>query len=126
MLAVLPRRIFLTVVRNEPTVSEFLLRTLACRLKYAAQYAIAHAYLNATARLAYLLLSLETEEGKAGGIDITQEDLALRCGLARQTVVRIISEWRDAGWIQTSRGRLDDIDRKALSQIVAMSRAGQN
>jgi CRP-like cAMP-binding protein len=121
LLATLPRNAFLALVRAEPSLSLFLLRTLAHRLRQAAKLGIAYAHLDASARLAYLVLGLEEDEGGSGSIGHSQEDLALRCGLARQTVARILGEWREAGWLSTARGRIDDIDRRALRHIVGMS-----
>lgn len=124
-LAVLPRNEFLSLVRSEPSMSLFLLRTLAHRLRQAAEFGIAYAYLDAYARLAYVVLMLEEDEGSSGSIKHSQEELAQRCGLARQTVARILGEWRDAGWLRTARGRIEGIDRRALKQIVSVSHASR-
>jgi CRP/FNR family cyclic AMP-dependent transcriptional regulator len=124
-LALLPKKEFLALVRSEPSMSLFLLKTLAHRLRQAAEFGIAYAYLDAYARLAYVILGLEEDEGGSGSIKHSQEELAQRCGLARQTVARILGEWRDAGWLRTSRGRIEGIDRLALKQIVSMSHASR-
>lgn len=124
VLVVIPRNEFLARVKQEPSISQFIMRTLAHRLRLSAKHAVAYAYLDASARLAYLVLSLEEDEGGSGKVSHSQEDLAQRCGLARQTVARILGEWREAGWIKTGRGSLSGIDRKALGQILAISRAG--
>ncbi|MBL8966350.1 MAG: Crp/Fnr family transcriptional regulator [Spirochaetaceae bacterium] len=122
VLLVLPRNEFLARLKAEPSISQCLVKTLAHRLLRSAQHAIAYAYLDASARLAYLVLALEKDSGGSGSVEHSQEELAQRCGLARQTVARILGEWREAGWIKTGRGRIEDIDLKAMNQLLGMSR----
>ena len=121
-LAILPKREFLSLVKTEPTLSLFLLRTLAHRLKLSAQIGISYALFDAPARLAYLILTVEAEEGHSGSVAHSQEELGQRCGLARQTVSRILGEWRKAGWLRTGRNRIEAIDREALRQILGLTR----
>ena len=121
-LAVLPKREFLSLVKTEPTLSLFLLRTLAHRLRLSAQMSISYACFDAPARLAYLILILESEGGKSATVAHSQEELGQRCGLARQTVSRILGEWREAGWLRTGRNRIEAIDREALRQILGIAR----
>ncbi len=121
-LAILPKKEFLSLVKTEPTLSLFLLRTLAHRLRLSAQMGISYACFDAPARLAYLILTLESEEGQSFSIAHSQEELGQRCGLARQTVSRILGEWRKAGWLKTCRNRIEAIDRKALQHILGISK----
>ena len=121
-LAILPKREFLSLVKTEPTLSLFLLRTLAHRLRLSAQIGISYAFFDAPARLAYLILTLESEEGRSGSVAHSQEELGQRCGLARQTVSRILGEWRKAGWLTTGRNRIETIDREALQHILGISK----
>lgn len=121
-LAILPKREFLSLVKTEPTISLFLLRTLAHRLKLSAQISISYACFDAEGRLAYLILTLENEEGQSGSVAHSQEELGHRCGLARQTVSRILGEWRSSGWLKTSRNRIEAIDREALGSILGISK----
>lgn len=120
-LLVVPRAEFLARVRAEPSMSQVLLKTMAHRLLLAARHSIAYANLTAASRLAYLVLTLEAQEGRKGAVEHSQEDLAQRCGLARQTVARILGEWREAGWIRTGRGRVEGIDTEALGRLVSIS-----
>jgi CRP/FNR family transcriptional regulator, cyclic AMP receptor protein len=124
VLVVIPRNEFLSRVHTEDSISRHVMKSLAHRLLLCAKHSIAYAYLDASARLAYLVIDLEKDEGGTGHIAHSQEDLAQRCGLARQTVARILSEWREAGWVRTGRGKLEGINLKALRQILSMSRGG--
>lgn len=117
-LVVIPKNEFLFRARTEPSINQHIIKLLAQRLVLSARHQIAFLHLGASSRLAYLLLSLVEESGV---IESSQEVLAQRCGLSRQTVARIIGEWKDAEWIKTSRGRIDYIDAKALKLILTMS-----
>jgi CRP-like cAMP-binding protein len=66
---------------------------------------------------------LERDEGGEGSVTVSQEDLAQRCGLARQTVARILGEWRTANWIITHRGSLQVVDRTSLANVMRESRS---
>ena len=120
-LVVIPRNEFLARTRTEPSISQHVIRVMAHRLLLSARHQIAYMNLDASARLAYLLITLEAESGGAGTVASSQENLAQRCGLARQTVARLLGEWKDAGWIGTGRGKIDRIDVKALNHILSMS-----
>jgi len=121
-IAILPKKEFLYLVHTEPSLSLFMLRTLAYRLKLAAQINISYAFFDAPERLAYLILSLERDEGGVGAISHSQEELGRRCGLARQTVARILGEWRSSGWLRTGRSVIDRIDRNALQKLLRTSK----
>lgn len=120
-LVVIPKNEFLARIRSEPSISRHIMRVMAHRLLLSARHQIAYMNLDASARLAYLLLTLEAESGGTGAVSSSQENLAQRCGLARQTVARLLGEWKDAEWIRTGRGRIDRIDTKALNHILSMS-----
>ncbi len=120
-LVVIPRNEFLTRTKSEPSISQHIIKILSHRLLLSARHQIAFLYLDASSKLAYLLLSLEAESGGTGVVESSQESLAQRCGLSRQTVARLLGEWKDADWIKTSRGRIEGIDTKALNHLLTMS-----
>ena len=56
--------------------------------------------------LARLLLQLDKQELEKGYVTISQEELAQRTGLTRQTVAKTLGRWRRSGWLITGRGRI--------------------
>lgn len=120
-LVVIPKNEFLVRVKSEPSIFKHIMSVMAHRLLLSARHQIAYMNLDASARLAYLILTLEAESGGTGVVNSSQENLAQRCGLARQTVARLLGEWKDAEWLRTGRGRIDNIDTKALNHILSMS-----
>lgn len=113
----IPRQTFLDQFWGEPSMTKYMVRILIRRLKISGERQIYYAQLDARARLAYVLLWMEQDEG-AGVVGATQEYVAQCCGLARQTVARILGEWRRAGLINTLHEKIEVTDRAALVQVM--------
>ena len=116
-ILVIPKQQFLKVMDEEPQLARLILEITANRLQMSVQRESALAFMDAQARLARLLLELEAQEQKKGYITISQEELAHRTGLIRQTVAKALGKWRRAGWLITGRGHILVLDRKALKQL---------
>jgi CRP/FNR family cyclic AMP-dependent transcriptional regulator len=111
---VVARRDFMALLGEQPTVVRGLLDTAAHRLSVASERESALAFLDAPARLARVLLELDRRASDEGYITISQEELGLRVGLARQTVAEFLGKWRRTGWIVTGRGKIVLLNRAAL------------
>jgi CRP-like cAMP-binding protein len=120
---VLPREAFLNTLANELPMALSLLETTARRLYVSSERESALAFLDAQTRLARILLDLDKIEEAKGYVTISQEELAQRIGLTRQTVAKILGKWRRAGWLITGRGRIMVLDRKALARIKTLADA---
>ena len=116
-LLVIPKQAFLKVLDEEPQLSRTLLEITASRLQVSGKRESALAFLDAQARLASLLLELEEQEQDKGYVTISQDELAHRTGLIRQTVAKALGKWRRAGWLITGRGRILILNRKALEDL---------
>lgn len=116
-VVVIPSQIFRRLVESEPSLAVRLLEITAQRLHMSGQRESALAFLDAQARLARLLLELEQQELKKGYITISQDELAHRTGLIRQTVAKALGKWRRAGWLITGRGRILILNKKALEEL---------
>jgi len=116
-LLVFPRRIFLEVVDTDLHLARTLLELTANRLQVSGKRESALAFLDAQARLAGLLLELEKAEHDKGYVTISQDELAHRTGLIRQTVAKVLGKWRRAGWLITGRGRILILNRKELAAL---------
>lgn len=81
-------------------------------------------YLDAPGKLAFTLVTLmddiDHEEGNPT-ISVTQHDLAATAGIARQTASKILSEWRELGWINTIRGKIEITNLDALLEEIINS-----
>jgi CRP-like cAMP-binding protein len=114
VVLVIPRRDFMAVLADEPALARNLLHTMADRLGTSSEREGALAFLNAPSRLARVLVQLDRKASVDGYVTISQEELARRVGLARQTVAQLLGKWRRSGWILTGRGRIVLLNRAAL------------
>jgi CRP/FNR family transcriptional regulator, cyclic AMP receptor protein len=114
---VVPRQTFLRMLDSEPQLARRILQITAERLQTSGKRESALAFLDAQARLARLLLELEEAEKAKGYVTISQDELAHRTGLIRQTVAKALGRWRRAGWLITGRGRILILNRKALAEL---------
>jgi CRP-like cAMP-binding protein len=114
---VIPRGAFLAILDAEPSLSRRLLETIAQRLRNSSEREGALAFLDAQARLARVLLGLDEMASERGYVTISQEELAQRTGLTRQTVAKALGRWRRKGWLITGRGHIMLLDRARLQQL---------
>lgn len=114
----IPKDTFLTVVEDEPALAYRLLDITARRLQDSSRREEALAFYDAQERLASLLLSLDEGIADKGYISLSQEELALRTSLTRQTVTTILGRWRRRGWLLTGRGNIVLLNRPELNLLV--------
>jgi CRP-like cAMP-binding protein len=113
-LVSIPREAFMKVLEREPSLSRRLLEVTALRLSRSSEFEDSLAFLDAQTRLARVLLDMDEENKERGYITASQQELAQRAGLIRQTVARSLGQWRRAGWLLTGRGHIVLLNRNAL------------
>jgi CRP/FNR family transcriptional regulator, cyclic AMP receptor protein len=113
-LLVIPRRAFLEALNLEPRLVRRLLESVAARLRRTSDSQNSLAFLDAESRLAWVLLELDNQNEELGYITISQDELAQRAGLIRQTVAQKLGQWRRKGWLLTGRGHIVILNRTAL------------
>ena len=116
-LLVIPLDAFLHVIDAEPQLARRILELTAQRLQQSGEREGALAFMDAQARLARLLLELHKLEKETGYIRISQEELANRTGLIRQTVAKALGKWRQQGYLLTGRGRIVLLNHSALKEM---------
>ncbi len=120
-LIVIPAYAFEQVLNNQPQVVRRLLGLTSRRLAASSDRESALAFLDAPGRIVRNLLQLDEENDEKGYITLSQDELAQRTGLTRQTVAKILGRWRRAGWLLTGRGRIMLLNREALKQVAEQS-----
>jgi CRP-like cAMP-binding protein len=116
-LLVIPKQAFLSVMDEEPKLARLILEITASRLQMSSERESALVFMDAQARLAQLLLELDKQEQETGYITISQDELAHRTGLIRQTVAKALGKWRRKGYLLTGRGRIVLLNHKALRDM---------
>lgn len=110
---------FMEVLDREPALARRLLVLIIQRLSDAHERESALAFLDAPGRVARVLLEMDERDRRGpdkGYVNLSQEELAQRTGLTRQTVARELGQWRRAGWLLTGRGRIMLLNRPALQR----------
>jgi CRP-like cAMP-binding protein len=116
-ILIIPKKAFLHILDDEPQLTRRMLEMTSARLQMSSERESALVFMDAQARLAHLLLDLDRQEADVGYITISQDDLAQRTGLIRQTVAKALGNWRRKGYLLTGRGRIVLLDHKALRQL---------
>jgi CRP/FNR family transcriptional regulator len=119
----IPGHTFKSVLDQEPHLAARLLEITARRLQNSSKREEALAFYDAQQRLAHQLLGLDQQAREKGYLTLSQDELATRVGLTRQTVATILGRWRRSGWLLTGRGHivllnLDELYLLAQSQAV--------
>jgi CRP-like cAMP-binding protein len=120
-LLMVPAAAFSRLLEDEPQVVQHLLKMTALRLTASTEREGALAFLDAAGRIVRYLLQLDLENSERGYMILSQEELAQRTGLTRQTVANILGRWRRAGWLLTGRGRIMLLNRPALEKVAQES-----
>jgi len=118
---VIPSGAFMAGMEQEPELMRRILESTAHRLRLSSERESALAFKSAPARIARVLLLLDRQTARAGTVYITQDELAQYVGVARQTVAKTISDWREEGLVVTNRGRIDLINRDGLFKLSSES-----
>lgn len=116
-LLVIPQKVFLRIIDDEPQLTRRMLELTVSRLQNSSERESALVFMDAQARLANLLLELDRQEADKGYITISQEELAQRTGLIRQTVAKALGKWRRKGYLITGRGKIVLLNHKALKEM---------
>ena len=119
IVLVIPRLTFLSVLKQEPLLTMRLLEITAQRLQDSSRREEALAFHDAQQRLAGLLLALDAAASEKGYLSLSQEELAQRAGLTRQTVAAILGRWRRSGWLLTGRGHIMVLNRRELNLLLS-------
>jgi CRP/FNR family cyclic AMP-dependent transcriptional regulator len=100
----LPRRDFLNLLAEEPTIALQLIELLCARLRDVIERMEEAAFLPAATRLARRVVTLATDYGSE--IHISQDELAALTGVTRETVNRQLQGWKREGLLALGRSRI--------------------
>jgi CRP-like cAMP-binding protein len=110
------------LLEREPRTALELLRLCGERLRWTSGLLEDAALLDAPARLAKRLLSLDELHGEKRGdgrvVRISQEELGSFLGISRQSVNEQLQEWRAKGWVELGRGTVVVRDAAALRKAI--------
>lgn len=117
----LERGDFIQLVERTPTLLPKIAEALSRRLRKANELVHNLAFLDAYAKVARVLLDLAQERGQpapdgcAMHVRISQRELAELTGMARGTVARVLSDFRQAGYIHVAGGNITILEPAILA-----------
>jgi CRP/FNR family transcriptional regulator, cyclic AMP receptor protein len=117
-LLVLRREDFLQHLLAEPATMLRLIGSLSQRLRRTDEQVAQLAFDDTAARLGRLLQLNAVEQPRGRVVEASQSELANMVGATRQTVARILGEWRRQGLIRTDRRKTLILDPDRLSTIL--------
>ena len=123
LISFIPRHHFLQAVDRSSILSKRLLKTLSHEFTVFANSLALFAHRSVRERLALQLVVLREKykkdfhEGMAVEIVLSREDLASIVGTARENVVRILSDFKEEGILQTKGRKIIVLDVKRLVAI---------
>lgn len=114
---------FDTLKRTDPDVLDYFITLLNRELQGVRQMLVDTAYIPVRGRVAQALLDLSGVYDKDGhGITLSRGDLANMIGTAKETTIRLLSEFKRDGFITTRGQQIDVIDRDGLKKTVDLYR----
>jgi CRP/FNR family transcriptional regulator, cyclic AMP receptor protein len=113
----LRRRDFAELRQQHPSVTEFLVKSLAATVRRLDAQLVEAYHLPAEARIRrhlHALARVYDTGAQAIQVDLTQEELAQLAGTTRPTVNRVLREEEQRGTLRLGRGRIVILDRAQL------------
>jgi CRP-like cAMP-binding protein len=126
-LLVLDRAPVIALLEAKPALMLRMLVTLTRRVRWVSDRLEDAVFLSLPARMAKRLLFLgqhfgvDTSRGRRLTVSLPQRELASHMNVARETVNRLLQEWRDEGLIDIQRGFIVLLKSEQLSAIANAS-----
>ncbi|MDE3125336.1 MAG: Crp/Fnr family transcriptional regulator [Bacteroidota bacterium] len=126
IVAFIPKEDFLHALSTSALLGTRLLKTLSHEFAVLANSLSIIAQKSVRERLALQLVVLREKykdhfiEGNTVSINLSREDLANLVGTARENVVRILSEFKEEGWLITKGRTIVILDVDALIKVANM------
>ncbi|MEN8124283.1 MAG: response regulator [Bacteroidota bacterium] len=108
---------FLELVKHNPQLAINFLDILSENLKNVKSHLIHLAYDSVRKKTADTLLQLNSLNNNVDSIEVSRSNLASLIGIAKETLIRTLTEFRDEKVIETKRNSIKIIDIKKLKKI---------
>jgi CRP-like cAMP-binding protein/CheY-like chemotaxis protein len=117
-LVTIPRHDFMQMIQNHPDVSKSFIRLLCKKVAEREVQLLNLAYNSVRQRTAEALLKAETLKDSKSVIAISRDDLAKMVGTAAESVIRVLSDFKDEGLIETEGGKIKLLQPAKLEKVV--------
>lgn len=117
-LIVIPRHDFLTLFQAHPDVSSSFISLLCKKVAEQENQLLHLAYNSVRQRTAEALLKVDQLRDAKQNIQISRDDLAKIVGTASESVIRVLSDFKDEGLIEIEGGKIRIIQSARLEKVV--------
>ena len=114
----IPRHDFLLMIQSHPDVSRSFIHLLCKKVADRENQLLNLAYNSVRQRTAEALLKSETLKDQQSVISISRDDLAKMVGTASESVIRVLSDFKDEGLIDIEGGKIKINQPAKLQKVV--------
>lgn len=114
----IPRHDFLLMIQSHPDVSKSFIHILCKKVAEREEQLLNLAYNSVRQRTADALLKSETLKDSKSVISISRDDLAKMVGTASESVIRVLSDFKDEGLIEIEGGKIRITQPAKLEKVV--------
>lgn len=117
-VVLIPKSDFLILLNSHADVSASFIALLCRKVSEKESQLVNLAYNSVRQRTAEALLKVSTLADGQEKINISREDLAKIVGTAPESVIRVLSEFKDEGLIEIESGKIKVLQRPKLEKVV--------
>ena len=114
----IPRHDFMILIQGHPDVSKSFINLLCKKVAQRESELLNLAYNSVRQRTAEALLKAVTLKDSNSSITISREDLAKIVGTASESVIRVLSDFKDEGVIEIEGGKIKLMQPLKLAKII--------
>lgn len=117
-LLVIPKQDFLTLLHSNADVSNTFISLLCQKVKEKESQLLHLAYNSVRQRTAEALLKIFDLKNKDTKLSISRDDLAKMVGTASESVIRVLSDFKDEGLIDIESGKIKIVAPAKLESVI--------
>lgn len=117
-LVAIPRHDFMLMIQSHPGVSKSFINLLCKKVAEREAQLLNLAYNSVRQRTAEALLKSEMLKDSNSVIAISRDDLAKMVGTASESVIRVLSDFKDEGLVEIEGGKIKIMQRTKLEKVV--------
>src|SRR5690606_3307901 len=114
----IPRHDFMLMIQSHPDVAKSFIHLLCKKVTDREKQLLNLAYNSVRQRTAEALLKSETLKDSQSAISISRDDLAKMVGTAAESVIRVLSDFKDEGLIEIEGGKIRVTQPAKLEKVV--------
>lgn len=120
-ITLIPKNDFLILLNNQPDVSASFISLLCRKVSEKESQLVNLAYNSVRQRTAEALLKVSQLADEKEKISLSREDLAKIVGTASESVIRVLSDFKDEGLIEIETGKIKVLARAKLEKVIRWS-----